>query len=85
MTFRRVGVLADDLTGAGDVALAFEAVGLTTEIWTPVGRGLPTVPGPEVRVWILDTESRGLSPKRAARVVRRGVKALSHWKPDFFF
>lgn len=85
MTFRRVGVLADDLTGAGDVALAFEAVGLRTEIWTPAGRGLPTVPGPGVRVWILDMESRSLSPKRAARAVRRGVRALCHWKPDFFF
>lgn len=81
----RVGVVADDLTGAGDVALAFEAAGLTTEIGIPAVGGVPPLPGPEVRVWILDTESRGLPPHRAARAVRRAVGALSHWKPAFFF
>lgn len=84
MNCRRVGVLADDFSGAGDVGLAFQAVGMGVEIWTPAD-GTVRRPGPDVRVWIIDTESRGLSPKNAARAVRRGVRALSHWKPDFIF
>lgn len=84
MNFQRVGVLADDFSGAGDVGLAFQSVGMGVEIWTPAD-GTVRRPGPDVRVWIIDTESRGLSPKNAARAVRRGVRALSHWKPDFIF
>lgn len=82
--FRRVGVLADDFSGAGDVALAFEAAGLSTEIWAPAG-GKPRKPGPGVRVWILDTESRGVAPLVAARRVRRALAALAPWKPSFIF
>ncbi|MBK8576711.1 MAG: hypothetical protein IPN90_13905 [Elusimicrobia bacterium] len=84
-SFRRVGVLADDFSGAGDVALAFGSVGLATEIWTPAGGAHPSVPGPEVRVWILDTQSRGLLPEDAARAVKRGLAVLAYWKPDFIF
>ncbi|MBL8022968.1 MAG: hypothetical protein JNK54_01610 [Elusimicrobia bacterium] len=82
--FRRVGVLADDFSGAGDVALAFEAAGFSTEIWAPVG-GKPRQPDAGVRVWILDTESRGLPPLEAARRVRRALTALAPWKPSFIF
>jgi uncharacterized protein YgbK (DUF1537 family) len=77
-----VGVLADDFSGAGDVALAFRAAGFSAEIWAPVGG--PPVP-PRTRVWIIDTESRGLTPRAADRTVRRGLATLAPWKPDFIF
>lgn len=90
MSIRRVGVLADDFSGAGDVALAFQSVGMTAEIWTPAGEG--EKPGPErvpsfpkTRVWIIDTESRGLSPRAAVRAVRGALRTLAPWKPDFIF
>lgn len=80
----RLGVIADDLTGAGDVALAFAAAGLKTEMAVPVGP-LPARPGPGVRVWVIDTESRFLPPGAARVRVRRALGVLAHWNPDFFF
>lgn len=85
VSFRRVGVLADDFSGAGDVALAFRAAGFSSEIWAPVRGKSVGLPLPRTRVWIIDTESRGLSPRLAARAVRQALAALAHWKPDFFF
>jgi uncharacterized protein YgbK (DUF1537 family) len=84
-SFARVGVLADDFSGAGDVALAFESVGLSTEIWAPTSGAHPRVSRAAVRVWIIDTESRGLSPQAADRAVREALGVLSDWKPDFIF
>jgi uncharacterized protein YgbK (DUF1537 family) len=81
---KRVGVLADDLTGAGDVALAFASAGLKTELGVPAG-GLPARPGPGVQVWVLDTESRNVPPRAARGRVRQAIKVLSRWKPDFLF
>lgn len=81
---KRVGVLADDLTGAGDVALAFASAGLKTELAIPAGP-FPNGPGPGVRVWVLDTESRFLSPRAARGRVRQALNVLARWKPDFLF
>lgn len=87
MNFRRVGVLADDFSGAGDVGLAFRSVGMGVEIWTPANGRMAGFPPalPKTRVWIIDTESRSLPPQAAALAVRRALAALSHWKADFFF
>jgi uncharacterized protein YgbK (DUF1537 family) len=77
----KIGVLADDLTGAGDVAVALERAGFRTEIalWPPSSSG------PKDRVWILSTESRGLTGAAAARRVRRSTRALKRWKAAFIF
>jgi uncharacterized protein YgbK (DUF1537 family) len=84
-SFRRVGVLADDFSGAGDVALAFRSAGLASEIGAPVNGRFLVLPLPRTRVWIIDTESRGLAPRAADRAVRNALATLAHWKPDFIF
>jgi D-threonate/D-erythronate kinase len=81
----KIGVLADDFTGAGDVALAFESAGFSTEIFIGGAGPFPRFPAADVPVWILDTESRGLSPAAAARRVRRGRARLRRWKAGFIF
>jgi uncharacterized protein YgbK (DUF1537 family) len=77
----KVGVLADDLTGAADAALAFERAGLRTEIarWgikRPAGR-------PDV--WVLDAASRSLAGAAARRRARAAAALLRRWKAAFIF
>lgn len=77
----RIGVLADDLTGAGDAALAFERAGFRAEValWPP---------GPPPRsgvLWVISTESRGLSPAAARARARRAGFLLKRWKAAFIF
>ena len=70
-----IGVLADDLTGAGDAALAFHQAGFSTEIASWGVRR----PAGKPRVWVLDTASRGLSGPAARRRVREAVRLLKGW------
>jgi uncharacterized protein YgbK (DUF1537 family) len=60
---KRVGIIADDLTGAMDTGLSFRRLGLCTRVHLgPAGMG-------DERVAVLDTESRELPPGEAyARV-----------------
>jgi D-threonate/D-erythronate kinase len=81
---RRVGVLADDLTGAGDAAAAFAARGFRAEI-SLRRAGAYAKPSRGAEVWILDTDSRHAPPAEAARRVRAAVKALRRWRPGFVF
>lgn len=81
---KRIGVLADDFSGAADVGLAFWEAGFKTELWAPAG-GPPRTPDASVRVWVLDTESRHLSNTDAGKRVRSALQALNDWKPDFVF
>lgn len=80
---KKIGVLADDWTGAGDVGLAFWRSGFETALWAPVGRGLR--PPRRARVWVIDTESRHLPPAAAARRVRLAVRALKAWGAAFLY
>jgi D-threonate/D-erythronate kinase len=80
----RVGILADDFTGAGDAALGLSAAGLPMEIFVAEGR-FPRGPAPNVRVWVLDTESRALAPAPAARRVSSALEALRRWGADFIY
>jgi uncharacterized protein YgbK (DUF1537 family) len=77
----RIGVLADDLTGAGDAALAFARAGFSAEIaaW-PARR-----PAGRPRVWVLDTASRSLPGPEARRRVRAATRRLKGWKAGFIY
>jgi uncharacterized protein YgbK (DUF1537 family) len=86
----KIGVIADDLTGAGDVAGAFERYGFRTEIGLEHKKCFPPAPSgqcPRGRdgVWVLDTESRTLKGANAAGRVRRVMKVLQRWGADFFY
>lgn len=81
---RRIGILADDWTGAGDAGLAFWREGWETVLWAPVSRRRP-VPPRRAGVWVIDTESRLCGGKEARRRVRRALKALRKWGAEFIF
>ncbi|HOW27364.1 MAG TPA: four-carbon acid sugar kinase family protein [Elusimicrobiota bacterium] len=84
---RRIGILSDDLTGAGDIGLYFRRAGFRTEIVIArkdgsLGRHRPS---PGVRVWIIDTETRHCSPRDAALAVGKATERLVRWGADFFY
>jgi D-threonate/D-erythronate kinase len=77
----RVVLLADDLTGACDAGAAFIRCGRTVRVWfSPVVQ----FSAPE-NVQAFTTNSRSLSPARAARVVSRAVKTLGSHTGSLFF
>jgi uncharacterized protein YgbK (DUF1537 family) len=78
---RRIGIVADDLTGAGDAGLPFFRAGWRVGITTSLVRR----PEAGTGVWVVDTESRHLSPSVAARRVGRAVRTLKAWGADFFY
>jgi uncharacterized protein YgbK (DUF1537 family) len=82
---RRIGVVADDLTGAGDVALAFYEAGWPAEFEVHRPGGFGRRPSPRTRVWVLDTESRSRGAAEAARRTREAVRSLRRWGADFLF
>lgn len=77
----RIGVIADDLTGAGDAALAFRRAGFDAEVALWPASAL----GPRRGVWALSTESRGLPAPRARARVAAALRLFHRWKPDFIY
>ena len=77
----KIGVLADDLSGAGDVALALEKAGFRTEIslWPP------SSPPPPGFAWVISTESRPLAAAAAKARVRAAAARLRRWKAAFVY
>lgn len=80
----RIGILSDDLTGAGDAGLAFACHGVSTEIGIFNGPQCPKAPF-QARVWIIDTESRHLPGPAAQKRIRLSIQALSRWGADFYY
>ena len=73
MTAGRLGIVADDLTGALDSAAPFAASGYS--VYVPLN---PSEPGAFAHdVVSITTESRALPPDDAAEAVRRVVRRLS--------
>jgi D-threonate/D-erythronate kinase len=77
----RVVLLADDLTGACDAGVAFIRSGRTVRVWFSPGVQFSA---PE-SVQAFTTNSRSLSPARAARVVSRAVASLGSGSDSLFF
>jgi len=76
----RVGIQADDLTGACDTAAPFAARGLETLVIVQDGEDFPPVPGTSVDILVIDTESRERPVEVArerARMVGAALKAGS--------
>lgn len=77
MTTKRVkiGIIADDLTGAGDVGLFFLRWGAPRITWLK-----PRARAPEnSRVWIIDTESRFDPGPVAGRKLAQACRLLKRW------
>jgi uncharacterized protein YgbK (DUF1537 family) len=77
----RIVVLADDLTGACDAGAAFLRAGRSVRVWfgSSVLYSLPE------SVQAFNTNSRWLSPHRAARAVSRAAAALGSDPNSLFF
>ncbi len=75
--------MCDDLTGGGDVGSQFVSRGLKTRLQ----RSCDSVemPPSDTEVWIINTSSRSLSPDDAASRVRKALKALKEFKPDYTY
>ena len=77
----RVVLVADDLTGACDAGVAFIRSGRTVRVWFSPGVQFSA---PE-SVQAFTTNSRSLSPNRAARVVSRAIASLGSGPGSLFF
>jgi D-threonate/D-erythronate kinase len=77
----RIVLLADDLTGACDAAAAFLRTGRTVRVWFG---STVEFSAPE-SVQAFNTESRSLSPQRAARLVEQAVMNLGTNANSLFF
>src|SRR5215472_12002241 len=72
---RRWLILADDLTGAADCAIAFARQGMeSVATW---GEGIRTI---AASVLSVNVDSRNLPPRKAAE--RQVAAQAAHWRPD---
>jgi uncharacterized protein YgbK (DUF1537 family) len=90
----RIGVMTDDLTGAGDVGGCFARAGYKTVISLPLSgtesgltakaaQGKESADSPEI--YVLDTESRGESPAVAEARVAEAFWTLAALGTNFFY
>lgn len=71
----RIGILADDLTGASDTGLQFRQAGLRTWVVTRLPRAAEDLPG-EVEVLSINTASRHLTGAQASERARDALAWL---------
>ena len=69
----RIGIVADDLTGAGDTAVQFVHAGWQTELWL---RPAMTPAATSAHVIAVTTDSRSQTAQEAAASVSAAVKHL---------
>lgn len=79
----RLGVVADDLTGANAVGAQLAEVGLASVV-TADPTALATVPV-DLAAVVLDVDSRADGPAEAAEKVRAAVAALRDWRAGIFY
>ncbi|MFC2062290.1 four-carbon acid sugar kinase family protein [Elusimicrobiota bacterium] len=79
----RIGVLADDLTGAGDVGVQFADRGLKVKlnISVDIVKEIPS----DTEVWIINTHSRGDKETKAAKKVKKALGFLKKWKAEYYY
>ena len=77
----RAWILADDLTGACDAAVAFLKTGLSVRVWTGAQ---PSFSAPEA-VQAVNTDSRALTLDEAEKAVSRSAAALGKGDRTLFF
>jgi uncharacterized protein YgbK (DUF1537 family) len=74
-----VGVIADDLTGAAELAAAAAAMGYTAEVHTTFD------PASDAEVICVDTDTRAMPPDHAARNVADISRSLLRAQPRWIF
>ena len=76
LTFDKIGIIADDLTGANDTALQFFMRNCETQILLNFDDF--EVKGDKPQVFALPTESRNISPENAVDIVKDAAKNLKN-------
>ncbi|MFH1416325.1 MAG: four-carbon acid sugar kinase family protein [Elusimicrobiota bacterium] len=79
----KVGVIADDLTGGGDVGIQFADRGLDVVLSTDIA-GIENSPD-NAHVWVINTDSRAIDGKTAASRVKKALDSLKKWGADYFY
>jgi len=67
----KIGIIADDLTGANDTALQFFLKGCNTKIILNCNESFET--DEKTQVWAYPTESRNIDPQKATKKVQEAV------------
>lgn len=84
----RVGVVADDITGAGDIGGLFAEHGYAVRVFG-AGADLRTLPrlleGRRCDVLVVDTDSRFLAPEEARARVMRAARALQNLDCELYW
>jgi len=75
----RVVVIADDVSGAAELAAAALSHGLTAEVQTELD------PTSTANVICLDTETRSVAPERAAAIAGELAARIGALQPDWIF
>jgi len=73
----RVGIVADDLTGAMDAAASFADRGMPTRVLLKAGSAADPVEGSDASVLSIDTHTREAAPAHAASAVSAAMGRLS--------
>ena len=76
-------MLADDLTGGGDIGIQFADKGLDVLLSIDID-SLGEKPA-ATEVWIINTNSRSDAPKAAAKKVKKAITLLKEWNADFIY
>ena len=79
----RIGVVSDDLTGAGDIGAQFADLGL--EVLISVSVDDIKTPPQDTEVWIINSNSRTGSKRRAVKSVKKAFELLKQWNADYFY
>lgn len=77
----KVGIIADDLTGANDTGVQFARKGLSTSVLMTDGNPLQSNP----EVLVIDTDSRALSPEEAYVKVKNTSDYFKEINPDILY
>ena len=77
----RIYIVADDLTGGCDSAVAFLRAGLAVRVWLGAAAQFPATEP----VQAFNTESRSFLPAKASRIVKRTAEALAPAPDTFWF
>lgn len=76
-------MIADDLTGGGDIGIQFADKGLQVTLSIDVDE-IKDIPM-ETEVWVINTNSRSESPKSAVKKVTKAVAYLKEWNAQFHY
>lgn len=82
-TTNKIGIIADDLTGANDSALQFFMKGSVTRILLDT-RDLPSA-SDDTQVWALPTESRNIDADLAIEKVKTAIETMQQLGVEYFY